>query len=214
VGLAEIILALLESTELKPRDFWSEYVPERKAPQEGSLLAAVFSELSRLDDRRYVFTTDAGDCLFGSVDLNAELILNPGYYASMGFGVPAALGAGLARPDRRPIALVGDGGFQMTGMELGTLVRYGVDAVVIVLNNGGYRSLEALGASRQFCDLHRWNYIGVAEVLGAMGIRVDSPTAFGIALQQGCERAGVTLIEVVLAPDDLSPTLRRLSRRR
>jgi len=153
VGLEEVMEALQESPEIKGREFRNEYVPEQAEPQGRSLTATVFGELSRLDDRRYVFTTDAGDCLFGSVVLNAELILNPGYYASMGFGVPAALGAALAFQDRRPVALVGDGGFQMTGMEIGTLVRYSVDAVVIVLNNGGYRSLEALGAAQQFCDI-------------------------------------------------------------
>ncbi|MDF0676079.1 MAG: thiamine pyrophosphate-dependent enzyme [Nitrospira sp.] len=94
--------------------------------------------------------------------MNAETILNPGYYASMGFGVPAALGAGLAAPDRRPIALVGDGGFQITGMEIGTLVRYGVNAVVVVLNNGGYRSLEALAGTRAVWDIHPWDYVAVA----------------------------------------------------
>lgn len=213
VGLVEVMAALLENAEIKPREFRNEYVPERAEPRGRSLIAAVFSELSRLDDRRYVFTTDAGDCLFGSVELNAERILNPGYYASMGFGVPAALGAGLALPDRRPIALVGDGGFQMTGMEIGTLVRYGVDAVVIVLNNRGYRSLEALGAAQEICDIHPWDYVAVAGALGAAGTRVRTPEEFRAALQAACNRTGVSLIEVILDPEDISPTLRRLSER-
>ena len=213
VGLVEVVAALQESSEIKPRRLLNEYVPERAQLQDRSLLTAVFSELSRLDDRLYVFTTDAGDCLFGSVELNAEIILNPGYYASMGFGVPAALGAGLAVPDRRVIALVGDGGFQMTGMEIGTLVRYGVNAVVIVLNNGGYRSLEALGGVRGIFDIHPWDYVAVAGALGASGARVRTPEEFRTALQAACERQGVSLLEVVLAPEDISPTLRRLSRR-
>jgi indolepyruvate decarboxylase len=131
----------------------------------------------------------------------------------MGFGVPAALGAGLAAPDRRPIALVGDGGFQMTGMEIGTLVRYGVNAVVIVLNNGGYRSLEALGGARARWDIHPWDYVAVARALGAEGTRVHTPEEFGEALQQASDYAGVSLIEVVLTPEDISPTLRRLSKK-
>lgn len=213
VGLVEVLDALQESAEIKRREFRNEYATERAEPRPRSLIAAVFSELSRLDDRRYVFTTDAGDCLFGSVELNAELILNPGYYASMGFGVPAALGAGLALPDRRPVALVGDGGFQMTGMEIGTLVKYGVGAIVIVLNNGGYRSLEALGAARQFCDIHPWDYVGIAAALGAAGTRARTPEEFSAALQAACAQTGVALIEVIVDPNDLSPTLRRLSRR-
>jgi indolepyruvate decarboxylase len=100
----------------------------------------------------------------------------------------------------------------MTGMEIGTLVRYGVNAVVIVLNNGGYRSLEALGAARKICNIHPWNYVAVAEALGARGTRVRTPDELKPALREACERPGVTLIEVVLDPDDISPTLRRLGR--
>lgn len=212
VGLADVLGALLECEDLKPSSFRNEYVPEIRPPGAPSLLAAVFSDLSRLDGRRYVFTTDTGDCLFGSVALNAETILNPGYYASMGFGVPAALGAALALPGCRPIALVGDGGFQMTGMELGTLVRYGLNAVVIVLNNGGYGSLEALGAAPEFCRIHDWDYVGMAEAMGASGVRVRTADEFRTALHEACDESGVVLIEVVLEPGDISPTLQRLGR--
>jgi indolepyruvate decarboxylase len=211
VGLVEVMGALLKTVEIKPRAFRNEHVPARGVPQGPSLLAALFAELSQLKDQCYVFITDTGDCLFGSVELNAEVILNPGYYASMGFAVPAALGAALAAPDRRPIALVGDGGFQMTGMELGTLVRYGLDAVVIVLNNGGYRSLQALGAPERFCKIQPWDYVGVAEAVGARGRRVRGLEEFRSALRNACEQAGVFLIEVVLDPDDISAALRRLS---
>jgi indolepyruvate decarboxylase len=213
IGLTEILAALLESSEIKPREFRNDYRPEPPEMDSHSMVAAVFSELSRLDDTRYIFTTDTGDCLFGAVALHAETILNPGYYTSMGFGVPAALGAGLAAPDRRPIALVGDGGFQMTGMEIGTLVRYGVNAVVIVLNNGGYRSLEALGGTRTVWDIHPWDYVAIARALGAEGTRVRTAAQFQTALSDACKRQGVSLIEVMLAADDLSVTLRRLGRR-
>lgn len=212
VGLADVLGALLQCEDLKPSSFRNEYVPELRPPGTPSLLAAVFSDLSRLDGRRYVFTTDTGDCLFGSVALNAETILNPGYYASMGFGVPAALGAALALPGCRPIALVGDGGFQMTGMELGTLVRYGLNAVAIVLNNGGYGSLNALGAAPEICRIHGWDYVGMAEAMGAAGVRVRTAEEFRTALHKACDESGVVLIEVVLEPGDISPTLQRLGR--
>ncbi len=212
IGLAEILMALLDSSEIKPREFRNDYRPEPPEADSRSLVTSVFSELSRLDDSRYTFTTDTGDCLFGAVALHAETILNPGYYASMGFGVPAALGAGLAAPNRKPIALVGDGGFQMTGMEIGTLVRYSVDAVVIVLNNGGYRSLEALGAARKTCEIHPWDFVQIAHAVGASGVRVRTPEEFRIALQASCDHSGVRLIEVRLDPDDFSSTLRRLGK--
>jgi len=69
---------------------------------------------------------------------SAHGVLGTAYYASMGFAVPAAIGAQLARPERRPLVLVGDGAFQMTGMELTTAARYHLNPIVIVLNNAGY----------------------------------------------------------------------------
>jgi indolepyruvate decarboxylase len=66
---------------------------------------------------------DVGDFLFGALDLTIRGqtdFLSPAYYCSMGFAVPAAIGAQLAKPKQRPIVLVGDGAFQMTGMEIST----------------------------------------------------------------------------------------------
>ena len=213
IGLAEVLTGLLQSDQIPRRTFQTEWVQKEKPAREKSLIAGVLSTLSGLDDRRYVFITDSGDCLFGSVELNAELILSPGYYASMGFGVPAALGAALAMPDRRPVVLVGDGGFQMTGMEISTLVRYGLHAVVIVLNNGGYRSLGALGADETLCQIHPWDYVKVAQALGARATRVHTLEAFQTALHSACHRRGTTLLEVMLAPNDLSHPLQRLRER-
>lgn len=210
VGLAEVLPALLDHTQISQREFRNEFVREGVSVETGSLIKGVITTLSDLNDSEYIFITDSGDCLFGSVDLNAELILNPGYYASMGFSVPAALGAGLALPARRPIVLVGDGGFQMTGMELATLVRYKLNAIVIVLNNGGYRSLEALGANEQFCQIHPWDYVKVAQAVGAVGTKVRILDEFRTALQTACDRKDVSLIEVILPPDDISPPLQRL----
>ncbi len=210
VGLGEVLPALLESGEVPRGEFRNEFARE-ELPREGSsLIMRIIAALSDLNDKLYAFITDSGDCLFGSVELNAELILNPGYYASMGFGVPAALGAALAAPDRRPIVLVGDGAFQMTGMELATLIRYKLDAIVIVLNNGGYRSLEALGADPKFCRIHPWDYVAVAQALGAGGTRVHSLDEFTTALRAACSRKRVSLIEVVLPPGDITLPLRRL----
>jgi indolepyruvate decarboxylase len=64
----------------------------------------------------------------------------------MGFSVPAALGAQIAEPKRRVVVLVGDGAFQMTGMELSTIVRRGFDPIVIAQDNGGYGTERFLHA--------------------------------------------------------------------
>ena len=75
--------------------------------------------------------------------------LSPAYYTSMGFAVPAALGVMVARPELRPIVLVGDGAFQMTGMELSTIVRHGFNPIVIVLDNQRLRHRAAAARRRR-----------------------------------------------------------------
>ena len=94
----------------------------------------------RFSQRRYRGRRDVGDALFGAADLfiRHRTDFGPAYYASMGFAVPASVGAQLANPELRPLVLVGDGAFQMTGLELSTVARYGLNPVVIVLNNFGY----------------------------------------------------------------------------
>jgi TPP-dependent 2-oxoacid decarboxylase len=77
-----------------------------------------------------IIIADVGDSLFGSLDLTIHgqtEFLSPAYYCSMGFAVPAAIGAQLAKPLLRPIVIVGDGAFQMTGMEISTISRFALN---------------------------------------------------------------------------------------
>src|SRR4029434_3010148 len=83
----------------------------------------VFQRLNAFLRDETIVVVDIGDALFGATDLfirRRTEFLGPAYYASMGFAVPAAIGAQLANPALRPLVLVGDGAFQMTGIELGT----------------------------------------------------------------------------------------------
>ena len=132
----------------------------------------------------------------------------------MGFAVPAGIGAQLAKPKLRPLVLVGDGAFQMTGMELATAARYGLNPVVIVLNNSGY------GTERQmqdgpYNDVWPWRYSRVPEILGAgRGFIVETEAELDRALLEA-ERwtKSFCLIEVRLAQLDRSPALDRLAAR-
>ncbi len=78
--------------------------------------------------------SDMGDCLFTAMEIEHTALVAPGYYATMGFGVPAGLGL-QAATGQRPLILVGDGAFQMTGWELGNCKRYGWDPIVLLFNN-------------------------------------------------------------------------------
>ena len=112
-----------------------------------------------LDDETIVIA-DVGDALFASSELvirGQTEFLSPAYYTSMGFAVPAAVGAKMARPDLKTIALVGDGAFQMTGMELSTIIKHRLAATIIVLDNGGYGT-ERLIHEGRFNDINVWQY--------------------------------------------------------
>jgi TPP-dependent 2-oxoacid decarboxylase len=82
--------------------------------------------------------------------------------------VPAAIGLQLANPQLRPLVLVGDGAFQMTGLELSTVARFGLNPIVIVLNNGGYVT-ERFILDGPFNDITPWNDYRLPEVLGSDG---------------------------------------------
>jgi len=212
IDITDLINYLLNSKKIKKFSFKNSFAQKKAPPvKDGKLtIKAIFRELSSLPDGKYSFITDVGDCLFGCVDLNADIILNPGYYASMGFGVPAAIGAFLALPSRKPISLVGDGGFQMTGVEISTLVKSDIPALIIVVNNGAFSSLEAMDRKRDYFTVHSWDYVKLAESLGAEGIRVNTLKDFKKALELGTQKNKAFLIEAIIERSDISETLERI----
>lgn len=163
----------------------------------------------RKDD---IVVTDVGDCLFGSADLILEQnsFMACAYFATLGFGTPGALGAQFAAPQRRVIGIVGDGAFQMTSMELSTAVRYGLDPVIIVMNNHGYGTERPL-LEGAYNDIQNWNYTEIPAVLGGgIGIKVTTEEELDKALTKALGTRGTFyLIEVELGKTDFSSAMER-----
>jgi indolepyruvate decarboxylase len=160
---------------------------------------------------------DIGDSLFGAADLEMHRhteFLSPAYYTSMGFGVPAAVGASMANPAARILVVVGDGAFQMTGMELSTIAHHGLNPIVVILNNHGYTT-ERFLLEGSFNDLRDWAYHKVPEVLGGgIGFEVRTVGELDHALRAAFDNvSGYSLINVHLDPYDRSPALERLASR-
>jgi indolepyruvate decarboxylase len=154
---------------------------------------------------------DIGDCLFTAMELVHTDHVAPGYYATMGFGVPAALGV-QAATGRRALALVGDGAFQMTGWELGHCRRYGWDPIVVVMNNARWGMLSAFRPQAGYTALGEWDFAGCAAPLGGRGHRVATREELARALEAAAaERGRFHLIDVRMAPGALSSTLRRFA---
>jgi indolepyruvate decarboxylase len=152
---------------------------------------------------------DMGDCLFTAMDMENTALVAPGYYATMGFGVPAGLGL-QAASGRRPLILVGDGAFQMTGWELGNCRRYGWDPIVLVFNNSGWEMLAAFQPHMPYNRLDDWPFAELARHLGGDGVRVTTRRELGAALERAVATRGrFQLIDIVLPRGTVS---RRLSR--
>jgi indolepyruvate decarboxylase len=131
-------------------------------------------------------------------------------YVGMGFSVPAATGARLARGRGRPVVLTGDGSFQMTGMDLSTAVSHGLDPIVLVLDNHGYGAERSI-VDGPFNDVAPWDYAAVGAVVGAEGVRVTTPGELDDALaraRRGRGRAWILWID--LDPHDVPRALRAL----
>ncbi len=158
---------------------------------------------------RMPIASDIGDCLFTALDIHNTDLVAPGYYATMGFGVPAGLGV-QASTRRRPLILVGDGAFQMTGWELGNCRRYGWDPIVVVFNNRSWEMLRAFQPESKFNDLGEWPFADLAAGLGGVGHRVWTRRELAQALRAAvAERGRFQLIEAMIPPGSISPTLQR-----
>ncbi|HVN43577.1 MAG TPA: indolepyruvate/phenylpyruvate decarboxylase, partial [Steroidobacteraceae bacterium] len=154
---------------------------------------------------------DTGDCMFAAFDIGHSELVAPGYYASMGYGVPAGLGL-QASTGRRPLVLVGDGAFQMTGWELGNCRRYGWDPIVVVFNNRSWEMLRQFQPDSRLYELDDWNFAACAEPLGGEGVRVATRRELAAALERAIARRGrFQLIDAIIPRDSVSPTLARFA---
>ena len=155
---------------------------------------------------------DMGDCLFTAMEIEHTQLTAPGYYAGMGYGVPAGLGL-QAATGQRPLILVGDGAFQMTGWELGNCRRYGWDPIVLLFNNCSWEMLRVFQPESRFNDLDDWNFAAIAEPLGGDGQRVTTRAELKLALSRAVARRGrFQLIEIMLQRGQMSSTLTRFVR--
>jgi indolepyruvate decarboxylase len=213
--MAEVVQAMVERIPPpRQRALPGHSAPEYTSPPNqaaGRLtIAQVIQALGDLDQSRFTFVADVGDSWFIGLELRADWFLAPGYYASMGFAVPGALGAGIADRSRRPIAIVGDGAFQMTGTELGTMVDCGLEPIILLVNNSCYGMLEAIDQPRIYYERRNWDYLAFARAMGAHAERAHSFADLAAALDRAIHHKGACLVEAVVAKEDHSPVMSRI----
>ena len=192
-------------------------IPWIAGPKVAVTSARLFDRLNLILNDDMIVIADIGDSLFGATDLamtRRTEFISPAYYTSMGFSVPAAVGTGVGNPNTRTLVIVGDGAFQMTGMELSTIVRQKLNPIVVVLNNKGYTT-ERFLLDGEFNDILDWKFHKIPEVLGG-GV------GFEVRIEEELDRALIaalahtesfSILNVHLDPWDKSPALERLAER-
>ncbi len=176
----------------------------------------LFERLNAFVDDKTCVVADPGDAMFAALDMvipGETEFMSPAYYTSLGFAVPASLGIQAARPDLRSLVLVGDGAFQMSGMELSTIARFGFNPIVLVLNNSGYGTERPM-LDGKFNDVLPWAYSRIPEILGAgQGFDVHTEDELEDALTKArAYTEAFSILDVHLDPGDISQPLQRLTR--
>src|SRR5947199_5292758 len=173
----------------------------------------VLHEVNRfLRDRRgYMVVAESGDMLFAGLDVRVARgggYLAQGFYASMGFGIPGALGAQLGT-GARPLILCGDGAFQMTGPEIAQAPRYGLNPIVLLVNNGGWQIFRPVITQQELLDVPPWPYARLAEDWGGRGFRVTPVDQLRAGVTEAARIRSFVVIEALVNPEDLSPVSRK-----
>ncbi len=212
LGLLKAGIRRRETSELPQRP---APTPFQAVPDTRITVERLFRRLETFFDDGTFVIADTGDALFAAGDLpipRATEFMSSAYYASLGFAVPASLGVQLALPTLRPLVLVGDGAFQMTGMEVSTAARYHLNPIIIVLNNYGYGTERPM-LDGSFNDVYPWQYARLPELLGAgRGFEVETEEQLEVALKAARNYSeGFCILDVRLDPYDFSPALRRMT---
>jgi indolepyruvate decarboxylase len=193
-----------------------EPVPLAKNERHDPLtIAEMFRILGLYLDDDSAVVADTGDAVFGAISLRTakrQEFIAPAYYCTMGFAVPASIGVAVADPSKHVYVIVGDGAFQMTGMELSTAATHNLPLTVIILNNDGYGTQRRI-LDGPFNEIRRWNYTQVCSVLDAgQADVVETKGQFDGAIRKANSHDGLSVIEVRVDRDDASESLTNLTR--
>jgi indolepyruvate decarboxylase len=159
----------------------------------------------------YHVVAESGDMLFGGLEMRVHgsgLYLAQGYYASMGFAVPAAMGAQIGT-GLRSLVLCGDGGFQMTGPEISHCPGRGLSPIVVLVNNAGWGIFRPVTPREDLLHIPDWPYAELAQAWGGVGFTANTPGELRDALRAAHEMKSFALVECRVPAHDLSPLGKR-----
>ncbi len=199
-----------QSWRQQVRDWKQEHPLTPEISQEEIKPQHLMREIDRLSGGRAIVASDVGQHQMWAAQFirfdEPRLWLNSGGLGSMGFGLPAAIGAQFARPDKLVFAIVGDGGFQMSIPELATIVNHSLPVKIIVMNNGYLgmvRQWQELFYNNRLSSVELSSFPDVTKLAGAYGFKgrtVERPSELSSALEEAVREPGPYLLNVRVTP--------------
>jgi indolepyruvate decarboxylase len=191
--------------------FSTSFTPE---PDRPITMARLMQRLNGFIGDNTTLIAETGDSIFAAADLVMHRdvgFIGQAFYLSIGFALPATMGAGFADPGRRIVTMTGDGAFQMTAQELSTICRHKQNPIILLMNNDGYTA-ERVIHEGPYNDIQPWAYHRLPEVFGGgWGTQVRTEGDFEEALERARGTTdGPALIEIMLDRLDTSDALKRL----
>lgn len=172
----------------------------------------LMAEINRLSGGRAIVTSDVGQHQMWAAQLikygEPRLWINSGGLGSMGFGLPAAIGAQFARPDKLVFSIVGDGGFQMSIPELATIANHSLPIKIVVMNNGYLgmvRQWQTMFHNNRLSQVELSSFPDVEKLAGAYGFKgrtVERVEDMPAALEQAVREPGPYLLNVKVTPTE------------
>lgn len=174
-------------------------------------IARFFEKINSILNEDCAVIADAGDALMGASDLvvhHQNHFFATTSHPNMGFAIPAALGVQVAAPKVRPIVIVGDTAFQVSCVELSTIVDRRLNPIIFVLNNGGY-AIDTVNGP--FHDIHEWEYEKMMDVLtGGVGVVVEDEQSLHSVVSMALKATQPYVVNVKIDASDISPALQRM----
>ncbi len=189
---------------------------EEKSDPHGPLkIVQLFARIQELLDEHSALIIETGDSLFNSMFLSLPdgcTYESPMQYVTLGWSIGATLGYALARQNLyRVITITGDGGFQMNPQEVSSMIRHGLNPIIILVNNGGYTS-EKVMEEGPYSKIKNWYYSELVAVFNAeqgngWGCKVTTEAELIAAFAQAVQHNGLCLIEAIINSNDYNKYL-------